>query len=140
MQTQSYSSFCGRACSSQRSVRTKSRVTQVGDDITYFITAHTHMQSRAAFRAYCIHSVRSKLIRSSGVLKDAEYIYNNAIDVSIDMYGTKAAAASIYESMQERSYSTDAWSLNELHPKASEGFSELDIVNFSFTMDLLNFS
>lgn len=75
-----------------------------------------------------------------GVLKDAQYIYDNAIDVSIDMYGTKGAAASIYKAMQERSYSTDAWSQHELHPKPSEGFSDVDIVNFIFTMDLLNFS
>lgn len=56
------------------------------------------------------------------------------------MYGTKAAAASIHAAMQERSYSTRAWSEHELHPKPSEGFSEIDIVNFIFTMDLLNFS
>lgn len=78
--------------------------------------------------------------RISGVLADAQYVYNNAIDVSIDMYGTKAAAASIYEAMQERRYSFDAWSDHELHPKLSEGFSEVEIVNFIFTMDLLNFS
>lgn len=73
-------------------------------------------------------------------MKDAEFIYNNAIDVLVDMYGTKAAAAQIYKSMQEKSYSTETWSEHELHPKMSEGFSELDIVNFVFTMDLLNFS
>jgi len=56
------------------------------------------------------------------------------------MYGTKDAAASIYKSMQERGYSTDAWSQHELHPKPSEGFAEVDIVNFIFIMDLLNFS
>ena len=56
------------------------------------------------------------------------------------MYGTKAAATSIYRMMQERGYSTNAWSQHELHPKPSEGFSEVDIVNFIFTMDLLNFS
>ncbi|CAK3991233.1 Hypothetical predicted protein [Lecanosticta acicola] len=76
----------------------------------------------------------------TGVLRDAEYIYSNAIDVSIDMYGTKAAAAEIYKTMQEKSYSTETWSEHELHPKMSEGFTELDIVNFVFTMDLLNFS
>ena len=42
--------------------------------------------------------------------------------------------------MQERAYSTQTWSQHELHPKQSEGFSEVDIVNFVFTMDLLNFS
>lgn len=76
----------------------------------------------------------------SGVLKDAEYIYGNAIDVSIDMWGTKGAAALIHKSMQERTYSTEAWSQHELHPTREEGFSDIDIVNFVFTMDLLNFS
>lgn len=56
------------------------------------------------------------------------------------MYGTRAAAIEIHKAMQERNYSTETWSQHELHPKPSEGFSELDIVNFVFTMDLLNFS
>ncbi|KAK5701576.1 hypothetical protein LTR97_004391 [Elasticomyces elasticus] len=77
---------------------------------------------------------------NTGVLKDAEYIYNNSIDVALQMHGTKAAAASIYNAMQERSYSTQAWSEHELHPKLSDDFSEVDMVNFIFTMDLLNFS
>ena len=76
----------------------------------------------------------------SGVLNDAEYIYNNSIDVSLDMHGTRGAATSIYRMMQERAYSTQTWSQHELHPQQSEGFSEVDIVNFVFTMDLLNFS
>jgi len=75
-----------------------------------------------------------------GVLKDAEYIYDNAIDVSIEMYGTKAAAASIYAAMKERNYSTEAWGKHELHPTRDQGFSDVDIVNFVLTMDLLNFS
>ncbi|KAK5121805.1 hypothetical protein LTR85_004680 [Meristemomyces frigidus] len=83
---------------------------------------------------------KDEISSDTGVLRDAEYIYNNAIDVHIDMYGTKAAAANIYQSMQERRYSTHAWTQVELHPKPSEGFSQLDIVNFVFTMDLLNFS
>lgn len=77
---------------------------------------------------------------STGVLRDAEHIYSSAIDVSIDMYGTKAAAAEIHRNMQEKSYSTETWSQHELHPKMDEGFNELGIVNFVFTMDLLNFS
>ena len=56
------------------------------------------------------------------------------------MHGTKAAASAIYKAMLERGYSTEAWSQHELHPKPSEGFTEVDIVNFVFTMDLLNFS
>ncbi|KAF2162723.1 hypothetical protein M409DRAFT_26960 [Zasmidium cellare ATCC 36951] len=76
----------------------------------------------------------------TGVLRDADHVYSNAIDVSIDMYGTKAAAAEIYRSMQEKSYSTETWSQHELHPRTSEGFDEVAILNFVFTMDLLNFS
>lgn len=76
----------------------------------------------------------------TGVLKDAEYICNNAIDVSIDMYGTKAAAESIHEAMLQRAYSTHTWSEHELHPTKSQGLSDVDLVNFVFTIDLLNFS
>ena len=74
-----------------------------------------------------------------GVLRDAEFVYNNAVDVSIDMYGTKAAAVAVYRSMQERGHSRKSWGEHELHPSPSEGFDEVDIVNFVFTMDLLNF-
>lgn len=75
-----------------------------------------------------------------GVLRDAEYIYNNAIDVAIDMYGTKAAAATLYSLINERNYSTQVWGQHDLHPTIEEGFTEIEMVNFVFTMDLLNFS
>lgn len=42
--------------------------------------------------------------------------------------------------MHERGYSTEAWAEHELHPKLSDGFTEIELVNFIFTMDLLNFS
>ncbi len=71
----------------------------------------------------------------TGVLKDAEYIYNNAIDVAIDASGTKAAAVLIWSMMQQREYSLRTWSLQELHPKAKDEST----VDFIFTMDLLNF-
>lgn len=74
------------------------------------------------------------------MLKDAEFIYNNAIDVSVDMFGTKAAAFEIYRAMQQKNYSREAWSQHDLHPTLGEGFTEVDILNFVFTMDLLNFS
>ncbi len=70
------------------------------------------------------------------VLEDAEYIYDNATDVAIDMQGTKAAAAFIYQMMSEKQYSTSDWSKHELHPKAKDEST----VNFIFLMDLLNFS
>lgn len=56
------------------------------------------------------------------------------------MYGTKSAAAAIHKAMTERGYSAQAWSEQELHPQLSDTFSSVDMVNFIFTMDLLNFS
>lgn len=72
----------------------------------------------------------------TGVLESAEYVYNNCIDVAIDMRATKAAAESIYSQMQEKSYSFESWSDHELHPKSRDEST----VAFIFTMDLLNFS
>lgn len=70
------------------------------------------------------------------VLESAEFVYDNSIDVSIVSGGTKAAASSIWQIMQEKDISAGTWSDHELHPKAkNEG-----TVNFIFTMDLLNFS
>ncbi|KAI5204946.1 hypothetical protein AUEXF2481DRAFT_97722 [Aureobasidium subglaciale EXF-2481] len=70
------------------------------------------------------------------VLRHAEYIYNNSIDVNIDARGTRAAAQLIWSQMQLRCYSTETWSEHELHPKAKDEAT----LNFIFVMDLLNFS
>ena len=75
-------------------------------------------------------------ISKSVVLEDAEFIYDNSIDVAIDMSGTKAAAESIYQKMQEQNYSQRSWAEQELHPKEKNAAT----VDFIFTMDLLNFS
>jgi len=83
---------------------------------------------------------RDEVSSDTGVLRDADFVSNNAIDVFPDMYGTKTAAAAVYEAMQNRGYSTAVWSQHELHPKAGEGLSDVGVVNFIFTMDLLNFS
>jgi len=72
----------------------------------------------------------------TGVLEDAEFIYDNSTDVALDMRGTKAAAASIWSLIQEKEYSTRDWSKHELHPKAKDGTT----VDFIFLMDLINFS
>jgi hypothetical protein len=72
----------------------------------------------------------------TGVLSSAEHIYNNSIDVALDMAGTKAAASRIHANMRERHYSTQSWSEHELHPKTRDETT----INFLFTMDLLNFS
>ena len=70
------------------------------------------------------------------VLKDAEFIYNNSIDVAINTRGTKEAAATIWTMMQARDFSFKTWSTHELHPKAKKERT----ADFIFTMDLLNFS
>jgi hypothetical protein len=70
------------------------------------------------------------------VLRHAEFIYDNSIDVNIDARGTRAAAQLIWNQMQERSYSTETWSEHDLHPKAKDEAT----LDFIFVMDLLNFS
>lgn len=72
----------------------------------------------------------------TGVLEDAEYVYDNSTDVALDMRGTKAAATSIWSLIQEKDYSTRDWSKHELHPKAKDEST----VDFIFLMDLINFS
>jgi Potential Queuosine, Q, salvage protein family len=72
----------------------------------------------------------------TGVLKSAEYVYDNAVDVSISSQHTKAAARTVWQLMQHRNYSTQTWSEHELHPKSKDEST----VNFIFTMNLLNFS
>ena len=70
------------------------------------------------------------------VLEDAEFVYNNATDVALDMRGTKAAASTIFKLMKEKGYSTRDWRSHELHPKSRD----TSTVDFIFLMDLLNFS
>ncbi len=70
------------------------------------------------------------------VLEDAEFIYDNSTDVAIDMQGTKVAATTVWDLMQEKVYSAKKWSQHELHPKAKDEAT----VDFIFLMDLLNFS
>lgn len=69
------------------------------------------------------------------VLESAEHVYNNSIDVALDMHGTKAAASTIWNLMQEKEYSCKTWAEHELHPKTKDEST----VNFIFIMDLLNF-
>ncbi|TQS32577.1 hypothetical protein Golomagni_07103 [Golovinomyces magnicellulatus] len=72
----------------------------------------------------------------TGVLESVEYVYDNSIDVAIEMKGTKNAAESIYQQMQEKLFSTASWADHELHPQTKDEAT----VAFIFTMDLLNFS
>ncbi|KAL2886951.1 UPF0553 protein [Ceratocystis lukuohia] len=71
----------------------------------------------------------------TGVLESVEYVYNDSIDVSIDMQSTKRAAESIYSKMMAKKFSTDSWTDNELHPKEKDEKT----LAFIVTMDLLNF-
>lgn len=70
------------------------------------------------------------------VLRDAQYVYDNSVDVALDMQGTRQAAEQIYAAMQKSQYSTSSWYLHELHPQGRDEKA----LEFIFTMDLLNFS
>ncbi|PYI23093.1 UPF0553 protein c [Aspergillus violaceofuscus CBS 115571] len=70
------------------------------------------------------------------VLQNAQYIFDNAIDVALNAAKTKEAAETIWQMMQKKEYSTQTWAEHELHPKAKDERT----VDFIFTMDLLNFS
>lgn len=71
----------------------------------------------------------------TGVLEGAEDVYDNSIDVALDMRSCKNAAAGIFAQMQEKNYSASSWSEAELHPKTKDEST----VAFIFTMDVLNF-
>lgn len=70
------------------------------------------------------------------VLEGARHVVDNAIDVALDPFGTKMAAETIWQLMQEKQYSTKTWAMHELHPKTKDEKA----LDFIFTMDLLNFS
>lgn len=78
----------------------------------------------------------TKLEETTSVLDGAEYVFHNAIDVSLNLQGVKMTASMLYNKMTGEKYSTKNWSLHELHPKAKDETT----VDFIFTMDLLNFS
>ncbi len=80
--------------------------------------------------------VNVKTEADTGVLESAEAVYDDSIDVAIDMRATKEAASSIYAQMQLKSYSTASWNAHELHPDAKDE-ATLALI---FTIDLLNFS
>ncbi len=72
----------------------------------------------------------------TGVLEGAEHVYDNSIDVALDMRATKNAAAIIYDRMRQKGFSAANWADHEMHPKTRDDSA----VAFIFTMDLLNFS
>ncbi|KAH7039977.1 uncharacterized protein B0I36DRAFT_4106 [Microdochium trichocladiopsis] len=72
----------------------------------------------------------------TGVLEDVEWLYDNSIDVSLNMRATKNAAAMIWDQMQQKAYSTHNWADHPMHPKTQDDAA----IAFIFTMDLLNFS
>lgn len=75
-------------------------------------------------------------VPDTGVLKSAEYVYDNAIDVALDMRSCKDAAETIIRSMEKDHYSTQTWDGHVLHPHSKDQ----EQVDFIFVMDLLNFS
>ncbi|POS87327.1 hypothetical protein EPUL_001030 [Erysiphe pulchra] len=77
-----------------------------------------------------------KIEDTTQVLDGAEYVFHNSIDVSLSLQGVKSAASMLYNKMSSENFSTQNWSLHELHPKAKDERT----VDFIFTMDLLNFS
>lgn len=72
----------------------------------------------------------------TGVLEGAEYVYDNSIDVALDMRPCKNAVSAIFSQMQLKNYTSSTWAEHELHPKTRDDST----VEFIFTMDLLNFS
>jgi len=70
------------------------------------------------------------------ILDDAHFVADNSDHVSVDMVAVEVAATSVWNRMNEKDYSTQAWSSHELHPKAKNE----ETVHFIFLMDLLNFS
>ncbi|KAI4245149.1 MAG: hypothetical protein L6R42_010279 [Xanthoria sp. 1 TBL-2021] len=82
-----------------------------------------------------ISDASSSKAPNTEVLEGAQHVYHNSIDVALDTYGTKTAAARIWSLMQEKSYSFKTWSDHSLHPKGKDEAT----VNFIFLMDLLNF-
>lgn len=90
----------------------------------------------ALLRAHILGQPSAEAEPETGVLEGAEYVYDNSIDVAVDMWSCKTAANAIYRQMQEKSYSAATWSQHELHPKTKDEST----VAFIFTMDLLNFS
>ncbi|OJJ37671.1 hypothetical protein ASPWEDRAFT_171140 [Aspergillus wentii DTO 134E9] len=70
------------------------------------------------------------------VLENAQYVFDNAIDVALNPAKTKEAAETIWQQMQKKEYSAQTWAEHELHPKTKDEAT----VDFIFTMDLLNFS
>lgn len=87
-------------------------------------------------RAHVLGQPSANADPETGVLEGAEYVYDNSIDVALDMWSCKTAANAIYKQMQEKSYSTATWTEHELHPKDKDEAT----LDFIFTMDLLNFS
>jgi hypothetical protein len=54
---------------------------------------------------------------TTNVLRDAEFIADNSVDVAIDMTGTKAVAAKVYRALQGRPLPDQSgWAANGLHP------------------------
>ena len=74
------------------------------------------------------------------VVEDCRYVAERSVDVSVDVDGCRKAADQILKSMKDRNYSTASWSAHPLNPRVSETTSPEAILDWLFTVDLLNFS
>ena len=80
------------------------------------------------------------------VLRDAEFVADNAVDVALSMRGTRGAARAVWTAMRSHpgsaaagggeGYTAAAWREHELHPDPAGGE---ETAEFIFAMDLLNF-
>ena len=73
------------------------------------------------------------------VLSSAEFIHNNSNQVAINFPEIKHVAEWIRDQMLLQQYDKKKWSTHELHPVVELGEEEM-VVNWIFTIDLLNFS
>jgi hypothetical protein len=73
------------------------------------------------------------------VLSSAEFIHNNSSQVAINLPEIKHVSEWIRDQMMLQQYDKKKWSAHELHPVVKLGEEE-KVVNWIFTVDLLNFS
>lgn len=70
------------------------------------------------------------------VLKSAQFINKNSVDVSVPEEGVKKAAKFMSKLMKDTNYSCKQWKDHPLHPKEENE----DVLKWIFLIDLLNFS
>jgi hypothetical protein len=74
-----------------------------------------------------------------GVVDSAQFIHLNSSQVHINLQQIQKVGDWIRDQMLVQDYDKKKWSTHELHPVVEIGKEEL-VVNWIFTVDLLNFS